>query len=54
MSGFEEEAVPPSGAVPGERVLVDEGEDHVGTARRAYPDARTYAWLLARSPAPAP
>ena len=24
----------------------DEGEDHVGSARLAYSDVRTYSWLL--------
>jgi dienelactone hydrolase len=32
----------------GERVFLDEGEDHVGTATRAYRDGRIYSWLLAR------
>ncbi|MBW3534585.1 MAG: hypothetical protein KY453_05120, partial [Gemmatimonadetes bacterium] len=34
--------------VPGDRVWLDEGADHVGSARRAYADGRIYAWLLAR------
>ena len=33
----------------GDRVGLDEGEDHVGSARRAYQDERIYRWLLARS-----
>lgn len=33
----------PAGAT---RVHLDQGEDHVGTARRAYADARIYRWLL--------
>lgn len=34
------------------RVHLDQGEDHVGSARRAYADARIYRWLLAhRRPA---
>jgi len=28
------------------RVHLDQGEDHVGCARRAYADARIYRWLL--------
>jgi predicted peptidase len=32
----------------GERLWVDQGEDHVGSARRAYADGRIYAWLLSR------
>ncbi|HSH38807.1 MAG TPA: hypothetical protein VK993_08475 [Chthoniobacterales bacterium] len=30
------------------RVYLDEGEDHVGSARLAYRDDRIYAWLLAQ------
>ncbi|MHB0774231.1 hypothetical protein [Halomonas sp. WWR20] len=33
----------------GERLYLDEGEDHVGSARRAYADERIYRWLLSRS-----
>ena len=33
----------------GDRLGLDEGEDHVGSARRAYADERIYRWLLARS-----
>ncbi len=33
----------------GDRLGLDEGEDHVGSARRAYRDERIYRWLLARS-----
>lgn len=40
----------PLGEEPGDRVHVDQGEDHVGTARLAYQDERTYRWLLARQP----
>jgi hypothetical protein len=29
-----------------ERVYDDEGDDHVGAARRAYADERIYSWLL--------
>jgi hypothetical protein len=29
-----------------DRIWTDEGADHVGTARRAYRDARVYDWLL--------
>ncbi|HST61211.1 MAG TPA: hypothetical protein VLK84_21085 [Longimicrobium sp.] len=38
---------PPAGE-PGDRVYVDEGHDHVGTARLAYGDDRIYTWLLSR------
>lgn len=35
-------------AAPGAtRMHLDQGEDHVGCARRAYADARIYRWLLA-------
>ena len=30
----------------GQRVYLDEGEDHVGSARLAYSDERIYRWLL--------
>ncbi|GAB2803986.1 hypothetical protein GCM10027040_35490 [Halomonas shantousis] len=33
----------------GERLYLDEGEDHVGSARRAYADERIYRWLLSIS-----
>ena len=33
----------PAGAT---RVHLDQGEDHVGSARRAYADVRIYRWLL--------
>lgn len=33
---------------PGDRVILDEREDHVGSARRAYADSRIYEWLLRR------
>lgn len=39
---------PPDEGEPADRVYVDEGDDHVGTATRAYRDPRIYAWLLAR------
>jgi poly(3-hydroxybutyrate) depolymerase len=32
-----------------DRIHLDEDEDHVGSARRAYADARIYRWLLERS-----
>jgi predicted peptidase len=35
-------------AEPGERVYVDQGQDHVGTARLAYQDERIYRWLLSQ------
>jgi poly(3-hydroxybutyrate) depolymerase len=33
----------------GDRVGLDEGEDHVGSAAHAYRDERIYRWLLANS-----
>lgn len=36
------------GGTPGERVYVDEGRDHVGTAMLAYRDERIYRWLLSQ------
>jgi hypothetical protein len=33
---------------PGDRVYVDQGMDHVGTAALAYKDARIYRWLVER------
>jgi poly(3-hydroxybutyrate) depolymerase len=39
---------PAGEGTPPDRVLVDDGADHVGTATRAYRDARIYDWLLAR------
>ena len=33
---------------PGDRVYLDQGRDHVGTAALAYSDDRIYHWLLAR------
>lgn len=35
-------------APAGDRLYLDEGEDHVGSAARAYRDDRIYRWLLAR------
>lgn len=36
----------PAGEAPqGARFYVDEGDDHVGAARRAYADERIYRWL---------
>lgn len=40
---------PADGAADGERVYLDEGEDHVGSATLAYRDARIYDWLLSHS-----
>lgn len=38
-----------AGAAPeGDRLFLDEGEDHVGSATRAYRDARIYDWLLSK------
>jgi poly(3-hydroxybutyrate) depolymerase len=39
---------PPADPAPGDRVLVDYGADHVGTATAAYADERIYRWLLGR------
>jgi poly(3-hydroxybutyrate) depolymerase len=39
---------PPHGAEPEDRVYVDQGQDHVGTARLAYQDERIYRWLLSK------
>jgi poly(3-hydroxybutyrate) depolymerase len=36
------------GASSGDRVIVDDGLDHVGTAAAAYASARPYEWLLSR------
>lgn len=46
----------PAGAAPvGDRLFLDEGQDHVGSARFAYADERIYAWLLSkRLPTPPP
>jgi GNAT superfamily N-acetyltransferase len=38
----------PSTALAGDRVYLDEGHDHVGSAASAYADARIYEWLLTR------
>lgn len=38
---------------PGERVYLDQRQNHVGTARLAYRDERIYRWLLNRRPPPA-
>lgn len=40
---------PPEGSRDGDRVIVDRGQDHVGTATLAYGDEQIYDWLLARS-----
>lgn len=39
---------PPDGDGAGDRVYVDQRQDHVGTARLAYADDRIYRWLLDR------
>lgn len=39
----------PDGAIAGARIHLDEGEDHVGCADRAYADTRIYDWLLAHA-----
>ncbi|HEY7770728.1 hypothetical protein [Longimicrobium sp.] len=38
---------------PADRVYVDQGMDHVGTATLAYQDERIYRWLIARRNPPA-
>jgi predicted peptidase len=38
----------PGTAPHGSRVYEDEGQDHVGSARRAYADERIYRWLLTK------
>jgi predicted peptidase len=40
--GEDDDDAPPDAS----RVHLDQGEDHVGTARRAYADVRIYRWLL--------
>jgi hypothetical protein len=39
---------PADSTTPSDRVWHDDGEDHVGTAIRAYSDARIYQWLLGK------
>jgi poly(3-hydroxybutyrate) depolymerase len=39
--------VPVGEGAPGDRVYLDEGQDHVGSATLAYRDERIYDWLLA-------
>ena len=39
---------PLQNGTPGDRVYLDQGQDHVGTAALAYRDDRIYSWLLAR------
>jgi hypothetical protein len=39
---------PAGPAARGERLYADDGDDHVGAARRAYGEERTYAWLLTK------
>lgn len=34
--------------IPGDRIYVDQAQDHVGTATLAYQDDRIYQWLLSR------
>ncbi|MFP5305841.1 MAG: hypothetical protein ACLGI7_08455 [Gammaproteobacteria bacterium] len=43
---------PPDAALLGDRIHLDEHEDHVGSARRAFADERIYEWLLKRSLVP--
>lgn len=40
---------PLASAAPGDRVLLDYGKDHVGTATLAYEDERIYRWLLEKT-----
>ncbi len=37
-----------AGTEPDDRVYEDRGQDHIGTARLAYPDDRIYRWLLSK------
>ena len=39
---------PASASGGGDRVYLDEGEDHVGSATLAYRDERIYSWLLSK------
>ncbi|KAI1721951.1 hypothetical protein DdX_04241 [Ditylenchus destructor] len=39
---------PLNDGLDGDRYYLDEGEDHVGSARKAYKDERIYDWLLAK------
>jgi hypothetical protein len=39
----------PGEVISGDRVWIDEAQDHVGTAAVAYRDARIYEWLLSKS-----
>lgn len=39
---------PADGEPAGDLVYLDQGRDHVGSARLAYSDLRVYHWLLAR------
>lgn len=38
-----------SSAAPGDRIWTDDGDDHVGSAARAFGDERIYRWLLSHS-----
>lgn len=38
----------PPGDSPGDRVILDQGDDHVGAARRAWADPRIYEWIESR------
>lgn len=39
---------PAQDSLDGDRLYLDEGEDHVGSAKRAYEDERIYRWLLSK------
>lgn len=39
---------PAADPVQGDRLYLDEGQDHVGSATLAYRDERVYAWLLSK------
>jgi predicted peptidase len=39
---------PPHDTALADRIYVDQGQDHVGTARLAYQDERIYRWLLSK------
>jgi len=42
-----------SAAMHGNRLYLDEGQDHVGSAELAYRDEMIYSWLLSKSLSPA-
>ncbi len=44
--------VPADTNIEGDRLYLDQGENHVGSARVAYRDKRIYTWLLSRQLVP--